>query len=184
MVLTAILICAAMALMAIVFISTSNKKQKQRQEEINLTQYVSSSDPLLVKFSKDKYKDLYVYRYKEFLLLMIETMKANGKMPEYKEFNFPISNWVADHSIDPIMDTDGWFRWIEKFSMDNEIFALNIPAVHVRNKADKKVRDFVKRLDEEGQLIKCSDVDNLSESIFIKASIDNFIYMQNAKLAK
>lgn len=184
MVLTAIIICAAMALVAIVIISKSNKKQKRQQDEINLTQYISSSDPLLLKFSNEKYKDLYVYRYRELLMLMVEASKSNGKAPEYKEYNFPISNWVSKHAIDPIMDIPGWFRWIEKFGKDKEVFSLNIPAVHVRNKADKKVREFVAKLEDGGKLIKVDDLENLSESIFIKASIDNFVYMKNPDLAK
>lgn len=184
MILTAIIICAAMALVAIVIISTSKKKQDEKQDKLDLTRYVSPNDPLLKKFSNDKYKDLYAYKYREFLLLMIEASKTNGKAPEYKEYNFPISNWISSHAIDPIADTFGWFRWIENFAKDKDVFSLNIPAVHVRNKADAKVREFVKKLQDGGKLLKVDNIEKLSESIFIKASVDNFVFMQNPKLAK
>lgn len=186
MVLTAIMICVAMALMAFIIIRKSDKKEKKEEENLTFTKRVSPNNPLLQKFSNEKYKDLYVYRYREFLLLMLETMKAdaNGKELDYKEFNYPISSWIHKHSIDPIMHTSGWFRWIDKFERDKQIFSLNIPAVQVRNMADEKVRAFVKKLEEGDQLLKIEEIDKLSESIFIKASVDNYCFMQFPELAK
>ncbi len=143
---------------------------------------VPLTNEILIKYSKEKYGSFYAYSYKDFLLLMIEKNKSCDKVQEYEEFNYPISRWVSKHAIDPIIDTPRWFKWIDGFERDEKIFALNKPACFVREEADKKVREFVKKLEDAGSLVDVNEMEELSESIFIRASIDNFVFMHNPKL--
>ena len=180
LIVVSIILIVIITIVVVIAVRVSRKDKKEKQV-VDYTQYVSFDNPILAKFSNEKFKDLYVYSYKDFLLLMVDRLKATGN-PEYKTFNYPISEWVSNHSIDSINDMPGWFRWIEMFERDNDVFLLNIPAVFVRNFADAKVRSFVKELKSAGKLYKDDEVEKLSESIFIKASIDNFVFLHNPDL--
>lgn len=128
-----------------------------------------------MEFNNEKYFHLYIGKsYREFLSEFLSELRS-GRTPQYTEFNYPISEWVTKHSIDPIMAINGWFQWIDVFRKDNGIFVLDNPAYDVRTKADVKVREFVKKLSEHKDLINISDLDKLSESVFIKASVENML---------
>lgn len=127
------------------------------------------------EFSNEKYSRLYIGKsYREFLSELLAELR-NGNAPQYTEFNYPISEWATKHSIDPIMAIDGWFQWIDAFRKDSGVFALNSLTYDVRKKADEKLREFVKRLVTHGDLINATDIEKLSESVFVKASVDNLL---------
>lgn len=128
------------------------------------------------RFPREQFSALYDNsKYKEFLLTMIETIRTRGNAPKLEEYNYPISEWVSKHSIDPIVSIPNWFSWIESFRKDNRIFDYLDTTYNVRVRADNTVREFVKTLEDSGALINVSEIDKLSESIFIKASMDNLL---------
>lgn len=175
-----ILIVSVVIIIAIILIVSKKKESKSESKiqgvDAKTKSQVPIDDTLYKKYSNDKYFALYQNNnYKQFLVLMMNEMKSGGKAPEYKEFNFPISGWLTEHSIDPMTDINGWFRWIEGFKNDDEIFQSDTPAIVVRDKADAKVRDLIDKLEKRGSFFKVDKVEQITESVFIKASVDNYV---------
>lgn len=130
-------------------------------------------------YKNEKYGDLYKFTYKDFLIKMFDRVSDEG-IENYNTFNYPISEWVDKHTLDPISDTIKWFRWIEAFENDKEIFMLNKSTFIVRDKAHKKIVEFIGKL-QKGKLlinVNVGDVECISEKIFIKASVDNYLISQ------
>ncbi len=152
-----------------------HKRTSKRKTDLDNSMILHTE---MSRFKKEHFGTLYANRnYKEFLLTMIETIRMNGNAPKLEEYNFPISEWVSKHSIDPMVAVPNWFSWIESFRKDDRIFDFSDTTNNVRAKADNKVREFVKTLEDGGVLINVSEIDKLSESVFIKASMDNLLDM-------
>ena len=155
-------------------LEVKSSDRKLRKRTAMNTNPLSSEE--LERFNKEQFGALYANnKYGVFLLAMIEAIRAKGNAPKLEEYNYPISDWVSKHSLDPIGSIPKWFSWIESFREDRGVFDITDTAYNVRAKADRKVLEFVNRLESVGEVVNTSDLGKLSESIFIKASMDNLL---------
>jgi hypothetical protein len=130
------------------------------------------------KFLNEKYSIIYNLEFSYF----VDCIVKDGGEDLLNEYNLKISNFVFKYADDPMIDLNGIHRFIEGMAKDKNLYNLDAETYDIRNKTHDIFTRKMQSLIEAGYYSDFEITEEITEAVFIKASLEVFLNAMKEKM--